>query len=111
MTETQGGLSIVLTTLPSQEDAQNIAETLVKERLVACASFLDGVFSAYFWKDNLEKALEVILWLKVPDKTLTAAKERLQALHPYEVPEILTLRTLDVNQAYLTWAIKETRQE
>jgi len=44
MTETQGGLSIVLTTLPSQEDAQKIAETLVKERLVACASFLDGVF-------------------------------------------------------------------
>jgi len=51
------------------------------------------------------------LWFKVPDKTLAAAKERLQALHPYEVPEIITLRASEVNQAYLAWAIKATRQE
>lgn len=111
MTKTQEGLSIVLTTLPSQEDAQAIAETLVKERLVACASFLDGVFSAYFWKDNLEKALEVLLWIKVPKKTLVAAKERLQALHPYEVPEVITLDAAEVNEAYLAWAMKETSTE
>ena len=111
MSEKEEGFMIVLTTLPSSEEAKKMTETLVKERLVACGSFLEGVFSAYMWKGNLEKALEVLLWLKVPQRTLSKAKERVMDLHPYEVPELITLRASEVNEAYLSWALKETHPQ
>jgi periplasmic divalent cation tolerance protein len=111
MGEQQEGLAIVLTTLPSQDEAKKMAETLIKERVVACVSFLEGVFSVYMWKGNLEKALEVLLWLKVPERALSKAKERVLALHPYEVPELITLKASDVNEAYLSWALKEAHPE
>ncbi len=83
---------IVLTTLPSREAAQAIARTLVEERRAACVQLVDGVQSIYRWDGRIDESAECQLVAKAPAGASPALVDRLRALHPYEVPEILDAR-------------------
>ncbi len=45
---------IVLTTWPAARDADELAQTLVGERLAACVNVLGEMRSTYRWKDAVE---------------------------------------------------------
>ena len=47
--------------------------------------------------------------LKTTAGCLEAARERLVALHPYEVPEAIALPVADGHHAYLEWVAASTR--
>jgi periplasmic divalent cation tolerance protein len=99
-------LKLVLTTLPDREDAERIARALVGERLAACVSILAPATSVYRWGGVVETAREWPLLIKAPADRLPALQQTLQALHPYEVPEIVALDVCDVLPAYLRWALE-----
>lgn len=94
---------ICLTTCPDLATATRIAETLVAERLVACASLLPGVRSVYRWEGRVERADEVQLLLKTTADGLQALEARLGALHPYALPELVALEAAGGSAAYLAW--------
>jgi len=98
---------IVLTTLPSGEAAQAIARTLVEERRAACVQLLDGLRSIYRWDGRIDESAECQLVAKAPADASPALVDRLRALHPYEVPEILTLEA-SASAAYAAWLRTET---
>ena len=81
-----------------------MAIALVDERLAACVNMLPGVRSVYRWQAGVETAQEWPLMIKTTDARLPALKEALQALHPYEVPELIALTVVDGLPAYLAWA-------
>ncbi len=97
-------MRVVITTLPNEEKAKEIARRLVDERLVACAWVAQKVKSFYIWKDRLEEDEEVVVVLKVPEKTFERAVKRLRDLHPYEVPEIMAFEANYVLPEYAKWA-------
>ena len=99
---------IVLTTLPSREAAQAIARTLIDERRAACVQLVDGLQSIYRWDGRVEESTECQLAAKAPAHASPALVERLRALHPYEVPEILTLDAA-AGDAYAAWLNTEVR--
>jgi periplasmic divalent cation tolerance protein len=99
---------VVLTTLPSRDAALAIARTLVEERLAACVQLVDGLQSIYRWEGRLEEAAECQLAAKTPAARSSALSDRLRALHPYEVPEILTLEAT-ASDTYAAWLRAETR--
>ena len=99
---------VVLTTLPSREAAQAIARTLIDERLAACVHLVDGVLSIYRWQGRIEESAECQLTAKTTAGASTALVERLRELHPYEVPEILTLDAA-AGDAYAAWLDTEVR--
>lgn len=80
----------MLTTCPP-EHADRIARTLVDERLAACVQRIDGVRSTYRWQDAIETATESLLLIKTCTDRVDEVLTRLVALHPYEVPELLTM--------------------
>ena len=94
---------IVLTTFPSDHDADTLARTLVSERLAACVNVLPLMQSIYRWKDAVEQAAERQLIIKTEQSQLESLKQRLTALHPYDVPEILVLAVADGGASYLRW--------
>ena len=94
---------IVLTTWPSDGDAEDFARTLVTERLAACVNLLAPMTSIYRWEGQVEEGRERQVLIKTRRSQITALRERLHTLHPYEVPEFLVLPIDDGSEAYLAW--------
>jgi len=99
---------IVLTNCPSAEVADRIARTLVEQRLVACANRLAPVASTYRWQGRIESAEEHPLLLKTVRERYGDVEAAIRALHPYEVPEILSW-SAGGWPPYLRWVADETR--
>lgn len=94
---------LVLSTLPNPEVAARIARTLVEERLCACVNMLPAIRSIYRWQDTVHDEPEVLALIKTTADRYDALAERLRALHPYEVPEILALDVAAGAASYLAW--------
>ena len=94
---------LACSTFPEIETARRIAQQLVTENLAACANLIPAVESIYRWQDKIENAQEVFGLFKTTATCYAAFQERLQALHPYDVPEIICLRIEDGLPEYLRW--------
>jgi len=97
-----GACRVALTTVPPGE-AGVLARTLVEERLAACVNLIPGLRSVYRWKDGIADEPETLLLIKTAESRLEALATRLRALHPYEVPELLTTTPAEGLAAYLAW--------
>lgn len=100
---------LVLVTAPATE-ARGLARRLVEERLVACANLVD-VHSVFRWEGALEEQEEALLVLKTTRARLDALRERVVALHSYDVPEFLVVPVESGLEAYLGWVADETGGE
>ncbi len=100
---------VVLVTTPTPERAAEIARALVEERLAACGNVLPAIRSIYRWEGKVQDEAEALLVLKTTRARLEALRERVLALHPYEVPEVLALPVEAGSAPYLAWLAAETR--
>ncbi len=104
-------LRLVVSNVPDEGVASTIARTLVDERLAACVNVLGRCRSVYHWRGAIETADEITLLVKTTRDRHDDCVQRLAALHPYDVPEIVTLAPEAVWPAYAQWAVDETRPE
>src|SRR5512132_1454474 len=96
---------VVLVTTPSPE----LARTLVEERLAACGNVVSGLRSIYRWDGKVQDDSEALLLLKTTRGRFEALRDRVLALHPYEVPEVIALPIEAGSARYLAWIADETR--
>ena len=94
---------IVIVTTPSKQEAENIAQQLLKQKLIACANITSPVSSIFPWKGKQEKAEEHLIIMKTRKDLFQKLTEIVKALHSYEVPEILALPIVDGSKEYLDW--------
>lgn len=94
---------LVMTTLPDQAAAEELATFLVESKVAACVSMLSPCTSVYRWQARVERAQEVPLLIKIPQEGYAALERALVARHPYEVPEIIALPVSHALPAYLAW--------
>jgi len=94
---------VVLVTASSAEEARRIGETLVAERLAACANLIGGVCSIFRWDDKVEEAAEHLIVLKARRADVDALAARVCALHSYEVPEVIAVPIVAGAASYLAW--------
>jgi len=59
--------------------------------------------SIYRWKGTIETASEVLALIKSTIGKYQLLETRIRELHPYEVPEIISLRIDSGNLDYLRW--------
>ncbi len=97
---------VVLVTTPTAEKAAEIARTLVTEKLAACGNVVPGIRSIYAWEGRICEDAEALLILKVPAKRLQELSDRVVALHPYELPEVVALRIEDGLERYVDWIVQ-----
>lgn len=102
---------VVLVTAPTAESAAEIARALVEEGLAACGNVVPAIRSIYRWAGEVEDEAEALLVLKTERRLVPALKERLPALHPYQVPELLVLAVEDGLAPYLAWVAGSVRPE
>ncbi len=95
-----------MTTTSSWEEAQQLARTLVDERLAACATCLPGALSTYRWQGEVESAQETLILIKTLAELLPSLESRIQSLHGYQTPELLVLQIEAGSSGYLEWMIE-----
>jgi periplasmic divalent cation tolerance protein len=105
---TQTDALVVLVTTPGPEQAAGLARALVEERLAACGNVVPGLRSIYRWQGKVQDEAEALLVLKTTRARFEALRDRVLALHPYEVPEVIALRVEAGSAAYLAWIAEET---
>ncbi|MHB8254112.1 MAG: divalent-cation tolerance protein CutA [Acidiferrobacter sp.] len=86
-----------------EAQAALIATTLVEEKLAACVNMVAGVRSVYHWRGQVDTATETLLIIKVATHQYEKLEQRLRALHPYELPEIVAVPVARGYPPYLDW--------
>jgi periplasmic divalent cation tolerance protein len=94
---------LVFSTFPDADTARRIAHTLVEEKLAACVNLLPQIESIYRWKGAIETASEVMALIKSTTWKYQLLEARILELHPYEVPEIISIRADSGHIEYLRW--------
>jgi periplasmic divalent cation tolerance protein len=99
---------VVLITAPSPQVGEQVAKTLLENKLAACVNLLSSIRSLYTWEGQICDDQEVLLIVKSRAELFTdQLVPTVQAIHPYEVPEIIALPIAMGSHRYLSW-IDET---
>ena len=104
-------MRLVLSTCPDPQTADAIATRWSSERLAACVNVLPGVRSTYRWQGAVERADEVLLLIKTTADRQDALIARLQALHPYELPEVIAVEAAAASPRTCDWVAEQTRDD
>ena len=102
---------VILTTAGSDDEAGRLADALVGERLAACVNVVAPITSVYRWQGKIERGREVLLVVKTRAALVKRVTARIQALHSYDVPEVVVLPIAGGSAAYLKWLVGETTVE
>ncbi len=94
---------IVLVTTKDKAEADKISQTLLAEKLIACANIISPVASCFLWQDKIDSAEECLAVMKTHKDLFAELAMRVKALHSYEVPEVLALPVVDGSGEYLAW--------
>ena len=94
---------LATTTAPDLETAERIARRLVEDRLAACVQIVQGVHSVYRWQGRVQEESEVLLLVKTAETQLPRIESLLHQIHPYELPELVSVPIGSGSAAYLRW--------
>jgi periplasmic divalent cation tolerance protein len=90
-------------TAGSLEDARHIGRELVSARLAACVNILPQMHSIYVWEGKLNEDAEVVMIAKTTAACVPALMAKVQSLHSYSVPCIVSLAVEDGHPPFLDW--------
>jgi periplasmic divalent cation tolerance protein len=102
---------VVFVTIGNAQAAAELARTLVGERLAACGNIIPSMRSIYRWQGEVHDEGEAMLVLKTTAALFDRLKERILALHTYEVPEVIGLPIVAGHEPYLDWIDTNTGEE
>jgi len=105
MSELQAVLAI--TTVGSEDAAVALVRALLEQRLIACGSMLPGMRSMYRWEGRVADESETLVLLKTTADRVNELTSAVKALHPYQVPELLTFVAGEAMPEYLQWLATE----
>ena len=99
---------MVYMTTESLDQAKTVARELISNRLAACVNILDHMQSLYWWEGKVEESAEVVVLAKTRAELLPALTERVQAVHSYDCPCIVSWPITNGHQPFLDWIGRET---
>lgn len=99
---------VVLITVPSMEEGEKIARSLVDNNLAACVNITPSVRSFFFWENKLCSEDEALLFVKSRKTLLDSIIAHVKGLHSYQVPEIIALPIVGGYENYLRWVEEKT---
>lgn len=98
--------AVLVTTVATEIDAERLAGELLGSRAAACIQTLP-IASHYRWEGEVHKDPEILLLIKTPSARAAAARAVVEAVHPYDVPEVVVLDG-EASEPYLAWMTGET---
>jgi len=103
------GYILILSTCPDPDVAGDIAQALVAARLAACVNIVSGVSSRFHWQGRIDQADEHLLIIKTTHERYSDVENKIRSMHPYELPEIISVPVAGGLMEYLDWIDQETK--
>lgn len=97
------GHLLVLNTCPGSITAKNLANDLVARRLAACVQVIPAVQSFFRWVGKVDNTEEYLVLIKTTTERYQEVEDRIRAMHPYELPEIIAVPISTGLAGYLSW--------
>lgn len=94
---------IIKTSTDSHKVMKMIANELLNKKLAACVNMIPRMRSKYVMNGRIIESREVILLIKTSKKLETKVYNVIKELHNYEIPEISTIQTSNVDKDYDKW--------
>ena len=94
---------VVLTTMPNQAAAEQLAHGLIDQSLAACVNILPLMQSIYCWQGERQQGSEHQLIIKTHAERYEDVEKFIKNEHPYELPEIIALPVQRGLGDYLGW--------
>lgn len=100
-------IRVVFVTLP-RDEADELAKSVVEERLAACVNIVPKIESFYWWDGKVNHDKETLLIFKTSQMKVEALISYVKENHPYDIPEIITFQLSEGLPDYINWVISET---
>ncbi|NND64444.1 MAG: divalent-cation tolerance protein CutA [Gammaproteobacteria bacterium] len=101
-------ISVLLTTVANQTDAEQMSAMLIEQQLAACVQTID-VDSRFRWQGEVQKEHEVLLLIKTATNGVDMVTEAIREQHSYDVPEIIALPVAGGLSDYIKWVSAESQ--
>jgi periplasmic divalent cation tolerance protein len=102
-------ITLIYITAGNKDEAVMIGKSLISDRLAACVNIIENMYSMYMWDGKLQDDKETILIAKTTKERVTDLIEKVNALHSYDCPCIVTLPVSDGHPAFLKWVANEVQ--
>jgi len=101
----------VFTTAGEKDDAEKIARELISKKLAGCVQIVGPVISTYRWQGKIEKTEEWLCFIKTRQDLYGELEKTIKKIHPYDVPEIITVPISGGSKGYLKWLDGELKNK
>ncbi|KAK3244392.1 divalent ion tolerance protein CutA [Cymbomonas tetramitiformis] len=110
MAAIEGGVPSVAiyVTVPDKETGKKIASALIESKLAACVNMIPGVESMYWWEGKVETDQELLLMIKSRQSLVNEVTAKVNEVHPYDVPEVISVPITGGSDKYLQWLADST---
>ena len=94
---------IVMTTIDSEEAAEELGKGIVEGRLAACVQVLPPMTSYFSWDGAVQREREHLLLIKTAEEKYAELEAYIRDNHNYDVPEVAAIRAERVSEPYAKW--------
>ncbi len=93
----------VQVTAGTRDEADQIADKLLHEKLAACVQVSGPISSRYWWQGSLDESVEWMCLVKSRADLFSRIEASIQEVHSYDQPEILATAIVAGSQGYIDW--------
>ena len=84
---------LIISTYPNKKSISKISNDLIKNKIIACVN-ISKIDSIYSWNGKIQNSPEYLAIFKTISKNKTKLKKVITETHPYDVPEIAEIMSL-----------------
>lgn len=99
-------ITLVLTSVGTEQQAVEISEELIERRLATCVNIVPCLRSIYRWKGKVCEDTEYLLLIKTPKRLFDRVSEAIREFHSYELPEILSIPIDAAERSFHDWILR-----
>ncbi|HCM84462.1 MAG TPA: divalent-cation tolerance protein CutA [Rhodospirillaceae bacterium] len=95
--------ALIYITAANEQQAMQIGNALVAERLAGCVNIIPHMQSIYRWDGTIQQGKEALLIAKTRADKVHDLNARVRSLHSYDMPAILAIPLLHVDADFAKW--------